>query len=885
MSQGGKGSPGRPVIPPCAKNFSSIDFISRRTFLEGALLGGLISCFAPSILPAGLNSALPASEKNDIELKVHGNKEEGYGVEVFYRGQAVARHNSDGEFSAIFQNGERSLEDRIENWRASSWKGDERRVTLQGISRLKNTDASVIAEIEYEVIDAHVVRKKIRLRQSDMFLLYHQITNRLQPVLPPAKFWSFDQLECRGGTLRENFPAAGFRTKDDVTIGLLTDSGFRNQWNRIVRRDGKPVKPAPREVPDPELYRVSSLAGRGQGSLYVQQTFGELLEQRDDETGIHAIPIPNVASWIKRGQIIFKPAGNAATLSTSRSIDGVLIPISVAAGAIYSLRLEYRSQEPIAVQIWDVDEKQEKLQEITLYNDSIPASGTEWSEFKTSVFVPSWKGVGGAIYISVPESEQGTERGAGGGPRTIELRGLELRKVKDRRQPYHRLEMDRVAEKTVFIFVDDKVPDTIRGYRTASQVCLATGLGLQGSEVEKILYADLMMLCWNADTQEIRPMLAPSIWYSAAGEMYLRDSFFALNGTYNRELNESVFRLWADNQGEDGAINTLVEPNMANLERKSNDSTPLWLMWALLNRRRFGTALPMEKVRKAAEYCLATYNRRRDATCWAQYVMGQLDVISYPEGTSDLCENQGMLAVTLRVIQELKIPGVSETISEEYIQKAERIYRSYYLPDQKFLAAARGITDAIGFAELFPEFLSLWIFNHKMLTDEMVVNHLDRIPVLLPRADCPYPEMQGTLRPVFIGLPAGGGWSYFTEKWHPMVSDAHAANYAQHAMDGVYYNGGSWMRIEICGYVTGMLHGWDKARKAIANRLWAEIHTSQDYPTSQEFLATSPANPFFGYHRVFAWNSFVLPALELAGMRSPEMDPDFSSAKPTGPQI
>ena len=102
-----------------------------------------------------------------------------------------------------------------------------------------------------------------------------------------------------------------------------------------------------------------------------------------------------------------------------------------------------------------------------------------------------------------------------------------------------------------------------------------------------------------------RPMLAPSIWYSAAGELYLRDSFYALNGTQSRELNEKVFSLWADNQGTDGAINTLVEPNIANLERKSNDSTPLWLMWALLNRKRFGIDLPMDKVQRAAKYCLA----------------------------------------------------------------------------------------------------------------------------------------------------------------------------------------------------------------------------------------------------------------------------------------
>jgi hypothetical protein len=256
--------------------------------------------------------------------------------------------------------------------------------------------------------------------------------------------------------------------------------------------------------------------------------------------------------------------------------------------------------------------------------------------------------------------------------------------------------------------------------------------------------------------------------------------------------------------------------------------------------------------------------------------MGQLDVIQYPEGTSILCENQGMLAVLLRVIRELQIPDLSATIADDYIAHAEEDYRSYYDASRGFMCPARNIRDAIGFADIFPEFLSLWLFNRKILSDEMVVSHLNRIPVMLPRKDCPWPGEGGSVRPIFIGLPQGGKeWSYFNEKWHPMVSDSYAASYAGKAADGVYYNGGSWMRIEICGYVTGKLHGWEKAERAIRNRLWAEIHIDEDYPTSQEYLPTDAKNPFYGYHRVFAWNAFVLQALEMAKLRAPEMDPGY----------
>ena len=78
-----------------------------------------------------------------------------------------------------------------------------------------------------------------------------------------------------------------------------------------------------------------------------------------------------------------------------------------------------------------------------------------------------------------------------------------------------------------------------------------------------------------------------------------------------------------------------------------------------------------------------------------------------------------------------------------------------------------------------------------------------------------------------------------------MISDSFAQGYANHSADGIYYNGGSWMRIEICGYVTGKLHGWKRAPKAIANRLWAEINVAPEFPTSQEYLATDCGQPIF----------------------------------------
>jgi hypothetical protein len=847
--------------------------LGRREFLA-------LSAFttAATLLP-NASHATPTSESDRIALRVTGDAKSGYGVAVLYRGKMIARHHGGGEFSAVFQNSDRSLEDGVDDWKATKWKGNPGGITLSGEMQLTNLRTTVIADVLYEVINQQVVKKTIQLRQADVFTLLYKLTNRLEPEAVHTHLWSFDHPDCKGGALHEYFPAAGFRTQSGITVGLLTDSGYRNGWSRIIRRDGTPVKPAPASIPDLNLYSLPNVADRERQGAYIQQTFGEATVQLSGKGSRTAIDLPAPSLWRRGGDMKVEPTGGVIKLSPGDRKAFALLPFSATAGEIFEVHLRYRCDSPIQVHAWDVDNAFKKRGDITLFNDTIPSSPAVFSDFHSSFVIPALQGSGAALSLSLTDFvPEGTSNDPGR-LASIEVSNLELILVATRSEPSRRLEMGHQQTTTMFIFANDEVPDTIRGYRLASQLHLAEGLGFKGGETEKVLYADVMMLSWNATEGVARPMLAPSIWYSAAGEMYLRDSFYSLNGIHNRELNEKVFDVWADNQGDNGAINTLVEPKIANLERKSNDSTPLWLMWALLNHRRFGFELDMnkmDKIRRAAQYCLATYDPQREAICAAQFVIGQLDVIQYPEGTRILCENQGILAVLLRVIRELQIPEISASISESYIAKAEQEYRSYYDAERGFLLPARNITDAIGFSDMFPEFLSLWLFKRPILTDEMVVNHLNHIPVMLPRKECPYPAEGGTVRPIFIGLPKGKDWSYFTDKWHPMVSDSFAAGYAGKAADGIYYNGGSWMRVEICGYVTGKLHGWSSADHAIANRLWAETHADDDFPTSQEYLPTSAENPFYGFHRVFAWNAFVLQALELAGLREPAMDPDYS---------
>ena len=824
-----------------------------------------ISLTAACLILVAILTGSSVHSENGMTLRVSGDANNGFAVSILYKGRTIA--TPDGEFSARFQNGSRELEARLQDWKATSWTGDRSHVTLLGLSKLEDLKTDLSVRVDYDVVTPHVVRKTIQFHQVDANLLYYDVTNSLHAAEAPENFWSFDQPNCKGGPLHEYFPAEGFRTKGGVTVGLLTDAGYRDGWNRIIRRDnGEFIKPAPGEISDVNLTYVPKQAKRPDGKFTLRQTFGEelVLDRGDGDP----VAVPPPAKWDKQGEPVVSSENNVTKINLDHRENGLITPVAMQGGNVYQLTFEYRSASAFAVRVWDADEHLRMIKDLTLYNDVVHASRGEWAQFNTRTYIPALQGQAALILGNIEDSATAVQG-------QVEVRNLRLLRVPSHFSPYHRLEMDRPGPKTVFIFADDNVSDTTRGYRLASELNLADALGFQGSDPEKVIYADTMMLLWTAEPHIARPILAPSIFYSAAGEMYFRDSFFAVSGTHNRELNESIFNLWGANQGHDGVIGTLVNANRGHIERKSNDSTPLWLLWALKNRQRFGSNLPLAKLTKAAEYCLRTYDPERSGICHAQYIIGQNDVIEFPNGTTEVAANQGMWAVTLRVIKELAIPGVSERITDDYLAKAEDAYRSYYDPARKRMRPARRVTDAISFDEIWPEFLSLWTFNRKILTDEMVQNHLDHIPLMLPRSDAPHPAAGGTVRPILIGLPNDtNGWRYFTDKWHPMVGDEHAARYVRHEMDGIYYNGGSWMRIEVCGYVTGKLHGWTKADDSIDNRLWAEINVDPTFPTSQEYLATDPTHPNFGFHRVFAWNSFVFQALELIGRRALQTDSD-----------
>src|SRR5258708_2016613 len=94
--------------------------ISRREFVAVSVIGSVAGLLNR---PDAIVHAEAATSNDGLTLAISGNPQEGYGTAFQFRGEPVARHNAGGEFSAVFQNSDRSLEDRVENWRAASYTG------------------------------------------------------------------------------------------------------------------------------------------------------------------------------------------------------------------------------------------------------------------------------------------------------------------------------------------------------------------------------------------------------------------------------------------------------------------------------------------------------------------------------------------------------------------------------------------------------------------------------------------------------------------------------------------------------------------------------------------------------------------------------------------
>lgn len=793
----------------------------------------------------------------NLSLQVSGDTPNGYTVNIFNNGQLLI--SGEEEFSIHLFNLDLSTDTTIQ-WKGQKWSGDEKDLTLKGTSYIHPFDANLSVTVHYEIINKHLIKKEVRLFQPSMPGMHYILKQTARPATKPVQYTTFEYDSFPGGLVHEMFPSAGFITPDNLVIGFLTDAGYKNQYTRNTRRrwSGRGGGfTGWRRLPDAELFSIASTEEQQQNNHYLRQTFGELYNLDAGKETVLKLPV----SYTPENASVTDNSENDALLINGQSEGraGVNFIAPFKEQQVYTVSFHAKGNTPVSLKLFRVKNgrKTIELEYGLKYIDAFPIKEDEWTLFKGSIFLPYIEGDSVSVFL-------GTQSGKDA---RLSIKDLRIVQHQPKKEPYNILPLGEEVLKTTYLFVEPW--KSHEQYMISSQVRLAEGRNFKGTEVEKMLYANLNMLTWITDEKDFTPLNVPNMNY--APDMYNRDAFFSITSTYNKELNLAIWDQWARTQTPSGGIGTIITPLMGSVEAKDNEATIEWLMWALLNKRRFGVTLPQDKIAKAVDYVLNEFDEDRDGICKSHFSLSQIDIVDFKPKTDRLAVNQGMLAVALRTIKELGFD-----ISESYIQKAEKEYRDFYDTKRKHLLFDRDYPDLISVTDLEPEFYSIWLFDHKMLTDEMVINHLDQIPILNKVSNSPHPEI-GTTAPVLIRLTNDKkGYDYLSGDYQPF-EEFGKANYSDGSNDGYYYNGGSWLRGEYCAYVTGLRHGWKKATKLMENRLWAEIYLNPKWPFSKEFIPTkwTTTDSWWPSTKGLCWNVFILMANEVAGLRTPEMDPDY----------
>jgi hypothetical protein len=813
-----------------------------------------------------------------LHLKLAGDSIRGFQVNIYNGDQAIVSNTE--EFSISIANTDLSTTADF-TWRGQKWKGDEAHMTLTRDTYIPEFDANLSVSVSYDVVDKHTIKKTVRLFQPSMPDMYYKLDEVSRPAQKPRKYVSFEYDNFPGGLIHEMYPSAGFVTPDNMIVGFLTDAGYKNQYTRTTRRrfsgrGGGFV--GMRLLPDPALYTVATQAERALDNDYIKQTFGEMYNL--DAGSITTIKPGRPWQYVRNIHVetndsLISLVSNAASSGPT----GVEFIAPLHDQKVYTLSFLCKGSTPIFVKLFRIrnGKKTIELEDGIKYIDNFPVNNTKWTLFKGSILIPYIEHDSVSLSIgrkseNTPSTKSISGVNASGQELTLQIKDLHWEEHQPGKEPYNILPLGKVTEKTTYIFVEPWTNH--HDFMISSQSRLAEGKGFKGSQIEKMVYANFNMLTWITTVHDFTPFNVPNMNY--APDMYNRDAFFSTVSSYNKELNLAIWNQWGNTQTPQGGIGTIITPYMGSIEAKDNEATIEWLIWALLNKRRFHAEISQDRIKKAVDYILNQFDSAGDGICRSHFPMSQVDIIDYYPKTDRLAVNQGMLAIALRTIKSL-----GYDITEAHIQKAEDAYRAFYDPQRKHLLFDRKFPDILSLTDLEPEFFSLWLFHRSILTDSMVINQLEHFPILNKVSKSPHPEY-GTTAPICIHLTNDQkGWAYLSREYQPFEKFGED-NYSDGKNEGYYYNGGSWMRAEYCAYVTGLKHGWTKARLLMDNRVWAEINLNPKWPFSKEFIPTkwTTTDSWWPSTKGLCWNVFILMADEVAGLRTPDMDPDFLDNQP-----
>jgi hypothetical protein len=418
----------------------------------------------------------------NLSLKVAGNDEQGFNVDIYNNNQILVKNTE--EFSLRIANLDLSEIIELPAWRGSQWSGDKNRLQLKTESYVTELDLNLTISVTYEVINQNVIEKRIDLFQSGIPSLYYTIEETAKPAETPSKYVTFEHGNFPGGFAHEMFPSVGFVTPENQVVGFLMDAGYKNHYTRTTRRrfnghGGGFV--GMRKLPDPALISAATLADRENGQHYIKQTFGEMYNL-DAGTEL-ALQIDD--SYKEVGNVEIQKQSGLITLNCNPSDrSGIELLTPLKDQKVYTISFLSKGNTPVAFKLFRLKngEKTIELEHGIKYIDHFPIDENEWTLFKGSILVPYIENDSISMFIGSLSGKKSW----------LKIKDLRIVEHLPQKQPYNIIPMGDTVSKTTYVFVEPWTNH--HDYVISSQSRLAEGKGFDGTLIEKMMYANLNML-------------------------------------------------------------------------------------------------------------------------------------------------------------------------------------------------------------------------------------------------------------------------------------------------------------------------------------------------------------------------------------------------------
>jgi hypothetical protein len=336
---------------------------------------------------------------------------------------------------------------------------------------------------------------------------------------------------------------------------------------------------------------------------------------------------------------------------------------------------------------------------------------------------------------------------------------------------------------------------------------------------------------------------------------YVRDALFwgplALN---DPELGYECYRWFAESQLENGQIRSAVplRPEDASaLEPKDDEGTLLFVIasdWLRVNGYRLRRELDPDGIERAyrwIEQHIANHRYLSPAGPFRYWA----DTIK-PDSDETITHNQGLLCLARRAMVNMGLGGVTE----DDVTAARAAWRAMYDQNAGYLPLGQysNFARAQDNSAVFPEWLSRYLYDEPILSDEMIISHAARMI-----GNASVYDYAGRL--AGIKIICGENGEFLPQEWF------HEAGLN---VPGEYQNGGYWpvythVMLSLAYSITRDSQYARLVEALVRYELEPDGHTKEIMRLSPGMVGT-----FQDMRSDYTWNALIPVALRWAGMVS-----------------